>query len=159
MIRTLSFALAALVLLAAGAADAQPLRARMWETPLGPQCHLAKAAATGSNAELLAAIEDLMAGGGSKEDLERAKAPLLRLFQARRPAGANVYELYSFSEDITDTLVIVRFSDGVRLFVHIAVAKARDGWGIMGLVYNVNWETIRPRLILPESRLEPSKCP
>ena len=149
----------AATLFAGSAGQAQDSRFPVWKTAPEAQCLLVIAAGTGSSAKLITTFQEMLRGRASPAELERAMKPLLRLIQQRRPVSARAYELFTFADEMVDTLVIITFSDGVKLFTHLTLAKARDGWSFLGLYYNVNWEKVRPRLSVPAGRNLSVPCP
>lgn len=139
-------------------AQAQDTQIATWKTAAEAQCVLVEAARSKSSAKLLTTFEEILKGRTTKEELARATKPLVGLIQNRRPASANAFELASLEGELNDALIIITFSDGVKLFAHLTLAKSRDGWSFLGIYYNVNWERVRPRIALPSSALSPVAC-
>lgn len=150
----------AFLLLAAAAAPAvaADTRFKVWSSPREPQCAIVDAARSGSSAELLTVYEDLLQGRASKAELDRAIKPLTRLVQNRSPKSGTAYELFVLEGEISDALVIVTFSDGVKLFTHMTLTSGPGGWAFLGLNYNISWDKIKPRLSVSKTRFEPIAC-
>ena len=141
-----------------GPAGAQDTRFDVWQTTTEPQCVLVKAARTKSSASLLQTFEQLLRGRASRAERDRALRPVTRLVQNRRPASAKVFELYQLEDEIADALIVVTFSDDIKLFTHMTLTKGRGGWVLLGLYYNVNWDKIRPRLSVPATKFQQIDC-